>query len=126
MVGYSGEYRLVAYPKLASTHAIVSWVEWCQMTRLLISQPHGYPENGRYQALANKLGRSDPTVWRKERVAKPLFPLTSGPQTLIELAHTVRKMLAREDRIRRGLEVSVKPSDCCRECGSAVFPHTCW
>lgn len=82
--------------------------------------PRGYPEEGRegrYTVIENKLGRSDPQVWRQERT-KPLFLNFKTKPSLLELARETRRALAKERRIGLG------PS--CKECGSGIYPHTCW
>jgi len=73
-------------------------------------RPRGYPENGRYEALSNRIGRSDSAMWSNRRSFSRL------PDSYYVRA-TVRSALRTIGTLKVG--------PACRACGTRLYPHSC-
>lgn len=84
-----------------------------------------YGISGRYEAIANKLGHSDPAAWAKDSIRAGRFPnFKPDSRTKVQLAREARAHLARERGINDGTILVL--TKLCNTCGSGRYPHVCW
>lgn len=87
--------------------------------------PQGYGISGRYHAIADRLGHSDPEAWRQDPIKAGRFPVyRRDGKSNIALAREARAYLKRERDILAGKLIT--PTMLCKECGSGATPHVCW
>ena len=87
--------------------------------------PRGYPDSGRYDRIADSMGRSEPRAWQNDRIRAGRFPIYNNDRrTRLQLAKEAQRYLALERGIVSG-DIQVKTINC-RECGSGRYPHVCW